>query len=214
MVAKDYKKAEPARKRPPAQRRPQRHPPRHPWRWYVAGLASGVLLTWAVYNPEKFPEGLRQAFSNASPRKLVGRSTASTEKKAPDTRFEFYTMLPEMEVAVPEETLNRPAPRILPSAGDKPAATPPGATADTATGAGDHYLLQVGSFRNRADAERLKANLALLGLQASIQTVSIDGTQTWNRVRAGPYTGLAALKRARARLRENRYRSIVLKIRG
>jgi len=167
-----------------------------------------------VYNPDQFPESLRQAFSNATVRKPGNGSSAAPPEKKSSTRFEFYTMLPEMEVAVPEEALNRPAPKIMPGASAQPSAAPAAVASARPPGSGDHYLLQVGSFRNRADAERVKANLALLGLRAAIQTVSIDGTRTWHRVRAGPYTGLAALKQARARLRENHFQSIVLKVRG
>jgi cell division protein FtsN len=75
-------------------------------------------------------------------------------------------------------------------------------------------MLQVGSFQRAGDAERLKASLALIGLQASVQRVTIDGEQTWHRVRLGPYTDPARLDAARARLREHDYQAMVLRIRG
>ena len=55
--------------------------------------------------------------------------------------------------------------------------------ADSETG--KRYILQAGSFRNRQDAEKLKATVALLGLEASINQVSINREQ-WHRVRIGP----------------------------
>ena len=49
------------------------------------------------------------------------------------------------------------------------------------------YVLQAGSFNNKTDAEKLKASLALLGFEAHIQSVTVNGT-AWHRVRTGPYT--------------------------
>ena len=121
-------------------------------------------------------------------------------------RFEFYTLLPEKEIAIPDTSLDAPA--------TAPAADPPAASrpAPEAVPEGGRYLLQVGSFRSLEDADRLKARLAFLGLESSIQTVSIDGTETWHRVRVGPYSGRAELDAARARLAENQYESLVLRL--
>ena len=123
----------------------------------------------------------------------------ASEPEAPQTRFEFYTLLPEMEVAVPEQELR-----------SKP--TVEAQTVEPSE-AGDTYLLQVGSFRLREEAERLKASLALLGLEANLQTVSVNGEETWHRVRVGPYRNVKALNEARQQLRDNQYDAMVLKIR-
>jgi cell division protein FtsN len=73
-------------------------------------------------------------------------------------------------------------------------------------------VLQVGSFRDLSEADRQKATLALIGLEADIQTVSIDGEETWHRVRLGPYQSLDALNEARGRLYENHIDTIVYKL--
>ena len=70
----------------------------------------------------------------------------------------------------------------------------------------------MGSFRSLADADRLKAQLALMGLEPSIQTVSIDGTETWHRVRVGPFSGRREVGEARQRLKENELESLLLKL--
>ena len=79
---------------------------------------------------------------------------------------------------------------------------------------GSVYVLQAGSFRHAGDAESMRARLALIGIEAAVQTVSIDGQATWHRVRVGPYTELRALNRARIRLRENQIEALALKVRS
>ena len=64
------------------------------------------------------------------------------------------------------------------------------------------YLLQAGSFKQYQEADRMKASLALLGVQANIQKVKVNN-DTWHRVRIGPYTNLAELNDVRARLKKN-----------
>jgi cell division protein FtsN len=72
------------------------------------------------------------------------------------------------------------------------------------------YILQVGSYRNFADADRVKAKLALQGVAASIQKVSID-SDTWHRVRIGPISNLNKLEETRRKLREVQLDALVIK---
>ena len=101
---------------------------------------------------------------------------------------------------------------------EKPAAPPVEQAAarpsETIAEAGSVYVLQVGSFRSSGDAESMRARLALIGLEAVVQTVAIDGEAAWHRVRAGPYTELRALNRARIRLRENQIEALALRVRS
>lgn len=75
------------------------------------------------------------------------------------------------------------------------------------------YLLQAGSFRNAADAERMKAGLALRGLRADVQQVSVNGG-TFHRVRVGPYPTLDALAGPRETLRAAGVPTLVVKLRA
>ena len=74
------------------------------------------------------------------------------------------------------------------------------------------YLLQLGSFRSSADAERLKAQLALKGIQTSIQTVTIDNGQTYHRVRTASYEKSQA-QSMRAKLEDEGQESIMIRAR-
>ena len=72
------------------------------------------------------------------------------------------------------------------------------------------YSIQAGSFRRYADADALKARLALLGIEAEIQSVQ-GKEETWQRVRIGPFNSSRELNRVRNRLNSNNISSLVIK---
>lgn len=199
MAPKDFKER-PARKAP--SRQPGRHAGGARWPWFGAGVCVGAAAAAALllYEPGAAAPGPRAR-------------SAGPAAPAEAPRFEFYTLLPEKEIAIPEAELNAPAPAPsgVASAPQPPGMpAPPGAPEVPAQSV--RYLLQVGSFRRLEDADRLKARLALMGLQSSIQTVSIDGTETWHRVRVGPFAGRGELDQARATLQHNNIESMALKL--
>jgi cell division protein FtsN len=101
-----------------------------------------------------------------------------------------------MEVVVPEQELS----------GQQRASETPATPADDS----GSYLLQVGSFREKSDAEQLKARLALLGIAARIQSVTVNDA-TWHRVRVGPVSGVRQADEMRNRLSSNGIESLVMK---
>ena len=177
--------------------------PARGWLWFVAGLLIGVLGTLLAEFQEYFSaEGVVQAVRDAARSEGTEASAEGNkqapEKKAKRPRFEFYTMLPEAEVVVLENELTGARTTASKQAQD-----------DDVT-----YVLQAGSFRELAQADRLKAELTLIGMPAQIQTVSIEGGTKWHRVRVGPFTDLQALNRARAELQSNGLKVMVLKVRS
>ena len=72
------------------------------------------------------------------------------------------------------------------------------------------YYLQAGSFRSLDDANGMRAQVILLGTEASIQSVTID-RDIWHRVRVGPYKNLARLREVRKRLRDNRIETLLIR---
>lgn len=105
-------------------------------------------------------------------------------------RFEFYKVLTDkQDAAVPAKPADRPQPAK--AADGKPVA------------ANEPYFLQAGSFSNADDAEKLKARLALLGIEASTQTATIPDKGVWHRVRMGPYKNTDEMNRARNLLKQN-----------
>ena len=106
-----------------------------------------------------------------------------TESEPAERRFEFYELLPNMELIVPEEEY------------EVEADTAPQAVVEPGT-----YVLQAGSFTALNDAERRRAELGLQGIQSYIQRVTIDD-KTYHRVRIGPTNDLDELNMLRSRLR-------------
>ncbi len=109
-----------------------------------------------------------------------------------DSRFDFYEMLPNYEVKVPAGSTKTPPPN--PSQA-------PGA-----------YVIQAGSFRTFDDADRLKASMAMLGVESHIEKSAPDTNgHTWYRVRTDSEKDLAVVNEQLRLLRENRIEGVLIK---
>ena len=73
------------------------------------------------------------------------------------------------------------------------------------------YVLQAGSYRNFADADRIRAQLALQGIESKVQKVSVD-SDTWHRIRVGPISNLDELNRMRQILRKADVDVLVIRV--
>lgn len=141
-----------------------------PWRWYFAGVISGLVLGLAMYLVT-LPPG---------PGEIDERSAAEAAPEAPPrARFDFYTILPEQTIDVEVEPADVAQPR------------------STTAATSEVYLLQAGSFRQREDADRRRAELLLLGLEPRVEESSSDNGR-WFRVFLGPYDTRASMSRARS----------------
>ena len=163
-----------------------------PWIWFLSGLLPGLLIAvWIYVNA---PSSTMKSKS-ATAKSNVQDNASKTSK---DKQFDFYTLLPELEVVMPDASQDKPrksSTQLSPI--EKPGT----------------YVLQVGSFRKLNEADSLKANLALLGVEANIETVKVN-KDTWHRVRVGPYTNLAELNRTRRQLRQNDIDSLLMRVRN
>lgn len=166
--------------------------------WLLTGVLIGLGLAYYLWSKGYIPQPQVEAIAEEA---AVPAGQASGEEVAPATeepkksRYDFFTVLPEMEVVVPEQELSEKSqPREAPS---------------VPTDSGS-YLLQVGSFRENSDAEEMKARMALLGITARIQTVTVNGA-TWHRVRVGPVSGARQADEMRIRLADNGIESLVMK---
>lgn len=189
------------KKRVTAPRRRRKIKKLPPWAFLVLGLTIGIVLTALVtvfaYRGASPGSGLGTLISRAH--KPPDRSNTKTPSAASSTKvrmpkFDFYTILPEIETVLPEAKL------LLQK---RPAKTPD---------INVRYVLQAASFARFEDADRLKARLALNGLVTHIQKVTIEGKGEFYRVRLGPYDNLAELNTANARLRELGIEALRLKV--
>ncbi len=171
------------------------------WMWLLTGVLIGLGLAWYLFakgyipQPEVTPESVNETAEQA-PAGDEEVAPRSEDSKRP--QYDFFTVLPEMEVVVPEQELSRQA---------QPQAAP---VPDTQAAGGGSYLLQVGSFRDVSDAEQLKARLALLGVVARVQSVTVNDA-TWHRVRVGPVATAREADDLRGRLANNGIDSLVMK---
>jgi len=173
------------------------------WLWALIGLLGGLSIAVVVYLTTQSVDTAAPTEIIAPPEKPAQRDTRDVRKKAkepipppPKPRFDFYNLLPEMEVVVPEQEI-----RGTPTREGVKRVEQPGT-----------YLLQAGSFPSHERADRLRAKLALLGMETRIQTVSVDNSKTWHRVRVGPYKNLTELNEARARLKQNGIDAILIRL--
>jgi cell division protein FtsN len=159
------------------------------WLWMIFGLAIGLSVALAIYVRDREPAppaaaarkpaSLESAIDDNSERARA--EEPATEQK--ESRFTFYDMLPNFEVVIPEQE-----PDVTPDVEPR-AVVRPGL-----------YILQAGSFTRFEDADRRRAELALQGIESTIQRVTIDD-RTYHRVRIGPTDDLEELNILRSRLR-------------
>lgn len=168
------------------------------WVWMLVGLALGLFVAFLIYLNQagRLPLNVPQAQrAPSSSKPTTPRPPAKPAQEHTGIGFDFYSILPEYEVPVPKASAD-------------PSAAPP---ADNASA---RFILQAGSFQRAADAEARKAQLALLGLIARIQTVTIDGDKTWHRVLLGPYPKDRSLDKTRRLLEEYDIAYLLLKARS
>ncbi|MDH5572373.1 MAG: SPOR domain-containing protein [Gammaproteobacteria bacterium] len=182
------------------------------WVWMLSGLVIGLFIAFLVYinnntsnhNKTRIAESISKLFADG--KKTAQQAQNKTREKAKEAlkeskpKFDFYTILPELEIAIPEEELTE----SKPATSDKTAAAR----------SPDNFILQAGSFRSLEQADHLKAKLALQGIVANIQNVKINNDDTWYRVRIGPLPDVTTLNQTRKRLRANNIASIVVKEKG
>ncbi len=122
----------------------------------------------------------------------------TAEPKAPaKPRFDFYTILPGSESPVTEQEIKQ-------SKTTQQQAAPAAAS--------ENYYLQVGAFQTEQEADNMKAKLALLGLEAVVQTANVPDKGVWHRVRVGPFTEIDQISKARTELSRNGFSTDLIKI--
>ena len=156
---------------------------------FALGVAvAGVIAFFFTKTPNPF-EGKSVRGEVASPHlSSVERELA---KQGERPRFDFTKILPGTE----ERRVQKEAPA---TAGDK--STPPVEAAAQPTEKTGKYFLQAGAYQNVADAEDQRAKLALMGIEASMQSVTLPDKGTLNRVRLGPYSSADEMNQVKADL--------------
>lgn len=186
------------------------------WLLLLIGVLLGVGLTILVMSKGWVPQLGRKNLPQPNPQATAPRESEPPVAEAkPKKNYDFYQVLPEAEVVIPDAELSAKA-KAEQQARANPAATPsvPANAANPATpgasAAGPRYVLQAGSYPDPKTADEAKAKLAMAGFVAQVQPVTING-KTWHRVRLGPYASASELEAAKRTLSDNGISAIALK---
>jgi cell division protein FtsN len=209
-------------------REKRRSEPLPGWVWFAGGLLLGALVMGIVWvkdyqvNSQVAEAQLKNAQTEqavTAPQKAADEKKQSKLPQRPEVvrpQFEFYSVLPDMEVEVEPDSL-RPA-------ASKPAAAAPAETvtqipADKIpetvvkplkTDAKSLFQMQLASFRSRTDAERMMASSALKGITTRIEKVTIND-KAYYRVRSGPYSREQAYS-LHKRLKKSGIESLIMRV--
>lgn len=198
-MAKDYKNSPKPKDKPKGGKGGGGFPG---WGWFVLGVAVCLFIIkgWpfmlqAAQHANKGLVTTPVANGHGTTPAATSRSTtAAAGTSAAQPHFDFYKMLPSFQVVIPGQD------KDVRSGDDAQAVSQPGS-----------YILQVGSFPTYADADKLKANLALLGIESNIQSVQVNNGSTWNRVRVGPIKDLKELNSVRTKLAQQHIEPLIIK---
>jgi cell division protein FtsN len=165
----------------------------------VLGLVIALGVAWYINKmPSPFLDRAptKSEPAKGAPATPASKSQEKTAKAAEDKpRFDFYKILPGSEEPATDQQVRD---------AQKKKSTP---------GARETFFLQAGAFQNAPDADNLKARLALIGVEATIQTAALPDKGVWHRVRVGPYTSVEELNRVRDNLKQNGVDTALVKVR-
>lgn len=170
------------------------------WVWLLAGLLLGVIaaIGWYLSQGGKVNDLLPRPNPAAQAPPVSEEPVAQQAPEPRKPKYDFYEVLPAKEVVIPDSELSAAA-----QAEAIKAQTTPATPNDAVETAGTvRYLIQAGAFRNAAEAEALKARIALTGEVARVETGDSQGTTVY-RVRLGPYATAASLAAAKQALASN-----------
>lgn len=176
------------------------------WRDLGIGLGLGLCVAGVIYvadhraaeappteRPVPRRAGTQAAAAPAATEAAAADAASADPAGQTEGKYDFYHMLPKFEVVVPEKERGS---RIAPASPiDRPGV----------------YFLQAGSYRDVNVAERIRAQLAKLGIEATVQRVAVDA-DVWHRVRIGPIRDLAKLNRLRSQLQQSDLDALVIRV--
>lgn len=160
----------------------------------VLGLGIALGVAWYINKmPNPFqprPPAAKPEPAKTAPVETVQPSDKNGKSADTKPRFDFYKILPGVEEPATDQQMR-----------------------ETKSASKESFFLQAGAFQNAPDADNLKARLALIGMQALIQTTTLPDRGVWHRVRMGPYRSVEELNRTRDTLKKNGIDTTLIKVR-
>jgi cell division protein FtsN len=171
----------------------------------VVGLAIAVAVAVYIANaPLPFVTKVRPPSTTLN---------APTDGKAPDPNKAFSVGTPppspSASAAAPAAPVQSAAPSTAPA---EAAATETAPPKEEPLPEGSRFLLQAGAFKSPAEADSMRAQLAMMGLDSRVFPIE-QGGETLYRVRLGPYGQIDDVNRVRKLLAENSIEAQVVRLR-
>lgn len=214
-----------ARKKPAPKRGASRYqaPAKKPvpgWVWLVCGLVIGGFIVFLM-NLEPGGDEIKRNKETPKPTNREQPKRSDPAGQVPKPKYDFYTLLPESEVILPPETKQPEPPPSKPVTPEEAAkidearaqaalsgeVPPPPPT--VAKAAAVQFFLQAGSFRQQAEADRVRAQIILLGQDVRVESVRVRD-EPWYRVLVGPYSSREQLNAAQKTLANSGYKNLLL----
>lgn len=175
------------------------------WLWLVSGLVLGLFVAF-LFQLEPGRDSVKRDRTPPVP----APQSAPAPKQPEQPRYDFYTLLPESEVIVPQ----RPVPEV-PTPPAAPSTPPTEARPETPTTAqpSTRFFLQAGSFRQRAEADRVRAQIIMLGMDVQLENAKLASGETW-RVQVGPFPDRNSLDQAQKTLAGNGFTNLLVQQRN
>ena len=200
-MARDYKHRAQGGKKSPRGPKHIRQKTIGIWRWMLITALIISFVVFLVYLRMTAPKEAEVPQGSATVSATKPANTDSKKDKAPEPEkksepkphFEFYTILPNKEVVVPEyEIKTRTREERVGKAKES------------------SYIMQAGSFKTAKEAEQLRTKLALMGIQAKVDKAKVGsktdkagaGSVTWYRVKIGPYAKMSSVDVIKSRLKK------------
>ncbi|MFW3896502.1 SPOR domain-containing protein [Pseudomonas putida CSV86] len=219
-------KKKPAPKRGASRNQPAAKKPIPGWMWLAAGLTIGAFIVFLMKLEPGRDEVKREKPEQQKAEKIAEANKTPPSPQAPvKPKYDFYTLLPESEVivppeAVPEKTPPVPAqPPVTPAEAAKidtaraqaalNGETPPPAPPVIKPAATTQFYLQAGSFRKQADADKVRAQIILLGQSVQVESGTVK-EETWYRVLVGPFSNREQLTVAQKQLAGSGFNNLLL----
>jgi len=187
------------------------------WVWLVCGLAIGGFL---VFLATLEPGGDEIKRTKEPPQAKQQAKPKPQGEQPPKPKYDFYTLLPESEVILPPETKEPEAPakavtpeqaakldeeRALAALSGQMPPPPPTVAKAPVT----QFFLQAGSFRKQVEADKVRAQIILLGQDVRVERVTVR-EEPWFRVLVGPFTTREQLNLAQKTLAGSGYKNLLL----
>ena len=186
------------------------------WLWLVSGVVIGGFFSFIVYLKLNVPIEVIDAKNEhviLEKRPIKTESENSALKSPEKEKFEFYKILPNREVVLPESVNNTQEEKTNKLTNESHNASKNVKAEPVSKAVSYVYTLQVGSFLAFKDADKRKANLAMLGIGSRIHSIKTNN-RTHYRVIVGPYEDIKRVNEIDTSMKANNIKTLILREKG